>query len=78
MSHYIFTATIFQIEMIYVAKCAEIDVVMEGDTPEEALENLKEAVARYLDDAKALGVLDEATEGVRSQYRFQAVFEVAA
>ena len=33
----------------YVAHCLELGVVSQGDTLDEARENLKEAVALYLD-----------------------------
>lgn len=31
----------------YVAQCLDVDVVSQGDTAKEAVENLKEAVALY-------------------------------
>ncbi|MGH3684582.1 MAG: type II toxin-antitoxin system HicB family antitoxin [Pseudonocardiaceae bacterium] len=35
----------------YVARCVELDVTSEGDTVEEALMMLREAVELYLEDA---------------------------
>ncbi|HEY9206732.1 MAG TPA: hypothetical protein VIO58_12525 [Candidatus Methanoperedens sp.] len=37
----------------------ELEVASAGDTPQEALENLKEAVELYLENAKALGILND-------------------
>jgi predicted RNase H-like HicB family nuclease len=34
----------------YVARCVELDVTSEGDTAEEALMMLREAVELYLED----------------------------
>ncbi len=45
-----FTAVIRKGERFYVALCPEVDVVSQGPSVEEALENLKEAVALYLEE----------------------------
>lgn len=45
-----FTAIIKKGEKQFVALCAEVDVVSQGKTVEEALTNLKEAVALYLEE----------------------------
>jgi predicted RNase H-like HicB family nuclease len=39
-----FTVTIRREENIYVAQCVEMDVVSQGETREESLSNLKEAI----------------------------------
>lgn len=54
MKKFNLTATIWE-EGVYVSKCPELDVASCGDTPEEALSNLKEAVELYLDNAEELG-----------------------
>ena len=46
----------------YVSKCPELEVASCGDTLEEALENLKEAVELYIENAKELGIFDEELE----------------
>lgn len=48
-----FTATLTPEEGGYVARCMELDVTSEGDSVEEALEMLREAVALYLEDEPA-------------------------
>ncbi len=54
-----FTATIKKGEKQYVAICHEVDVVSQGYTIEEALNNLKEAVELYIEEE---GMPQEATE----------------
>ncbi|MBS3083866.1 type II toxin-antitoxin system HicB family antitoxin [Candidatus Pacearchaeota archaeon] len=54
-----FTATIKKGEKQYVALCQEIDVVSQGYTIEEALNNLKEAVELYIEEE---GIPEEAIE----------------
>lgn len=44
------TASVWQEEDMYVAKCLELRVASQGSTREEALANLKEAVELYLED----------------------------
>ncbi len=45
-----YTAVIYKEEDMYVAKCPEIGTVSQGNTIEEALENLKEASELYLEE----------------------------
>ena len=45
-----FTATIKKGEKQYVALCQEVDVVSQGHTVEEAINNLKEAVELYIEE----------------------------
>ena len=45
-----FTAVIRKGEKQFVALCPELDVVSEGYTVEESLENLKEAVGLYIEE----------------------------
>ncbi len=49
-------AIIWAEEGQYVSKCPELGVASVGDNPREALENLKEAVELYLENAEALGI----------------------
>lgn len=45
-----FTAIIKKGEKQFVALCPELDVVSQGYTVEEAIENLKEAVELYIEE----------------------------
>ncbi len=46
----IFTAIIHKEDDLYVADCPEIGTVSQGETIEDALENLKEATELYLSE----------------------------
>ena len=37
----------------YVARCLDVEVTSQGETAEEALENLREALELYFEDAPA-------------------------
>lgn len=52
------TATIWEEDGAYVSKCSELQVASCGGTPENALQNLKEAVELYLENAGELGIID--------------------
>lgn len=45
------TAEVWKEEPLFVAKCKELKVTSQGNTPAEALSNLEEAVELYLEDA---------------------------
>ncbi len=47
---YKYTIIINQEDEWWVAKCAELGVVSQGKTIEEAQKNIKEAVELYIDD----------------------------
>jgi predicted RNase H-like HicB family nuclease len=49
-----FTITIIKEGRWFVARCAELGVVSQGKTIQEAQENLKEAVELYLEDQPKL------------------------
>jgi len=45
-----FTAAVTHEEPWYVARCLEVEVTSQGETVEEALENLREALELYFED----------------------------
>ena len=55
-----FTAVIKKGEKQFVALCPELDVVSQGYTVEESLENLKEAVELYIEE---MGIPEEISSG---------------
>ena len=57
MLTYRLTATIWKEPEGYVAKCSELGVASAGDSPSEALVNLKEATEIYLENAMLIGNL---------------------
>ncbi len=50
MNNQIFSAVIHKEDNIYVADCPEVGTVSQGLTIEEAVQNLKEATALYLEE----------------------------
>jgi predicted RNase H-like HicB family nuclease len=76
MSHYQLTATIWREGDQYVSKCPELGVASAGDTAEEALDALREAVELYLENARELGLLHELQATLTSPRRFSAPLEV--
>jgi len=45
-----FTAAITHEDPWYVARCLDVEVASQGETADEALENLKEALELYFED----------------------------
>lgn len=45
----------------YVARCSDLPVITQGETPEEAMANLEEAIAFHLEgeDMEALGLVPD-------------------
>ena len=62
MAVYQLTATVWQEGAQYVSRCPELGVASCGDTPDEALNELQEAVELYLENAKELGLLCETVD----------------
>lgn len=48
-----FTASVWQEDDWYIAQCLEVDVASQGETQEEALRNLKEALELYFEPPSA-------------------------
>jgi predicted RNase H-like HicB family nuclease len=77
MKNFNVTAIIWQEDDVDVSKCTELEVASVGDTPQEALENLKEAVELYLENAKALGILNDFAASLQSPNKFTSTIGVA-
>ncbi|CAD6494294.1 MAG: hypothetical protein FFODKBPE_00665 [Candidatus Argoarchaeum ethanivorans] len=78
MKKFNLTATIWEEKGVYVSKCPELGVASCGDTPEEALSNLKEAAELYLDNAKELGLIADVETALTSSRKFTSIIEVTA
>jgi len=76
MTHYQLTATIWREGDQYVSKCPELGVASAGDTAEEVLEALREAVELYLENARELGMLEDLEATLTAPRRFSAPLEV--
>ncbi len=77
MKEFNVTAVIWQEDEVYVSKCPELEVTSAGDTPQEALENLKEAVELYIENAKTLGFFEDFTDSIESSNKFTSNIGVA-
>ena len=77
MEKYNLTVTIWKEESAFVSKCPELGVASCGDTPEVALENLKESVDLYIENAKKLGMMDDISAAITSHHKFTSNIEVA-
>lgn len=46
----------------YSVVCTDLDVASQGETVDEAVENIKEAIELYIESAEELGIIDEVFE----------------
>ncbi len=76
MTRYHLTATLWKEGGQYVSRCPELGVASCGDTPDQALEALQEAVELYLENAKELGLLSDLEPTLTAPRRFSSEIEV--
>ena len=62
MVHVSYTSQLFDEEGQIVALCPELNVSSFGDTPEEALASLREAVTLFLEECQQMGTLEMVLE----------------
>jgi len=72
------TVMIWEEEGLYVSKCPEIEVSSCGNSPQEALDNIHEAITLYLDIARALDMMEEIELALRARHKFTSMIEVEA
>lgn len=72
----LFSSVIWREREGYVSKCPELGVASCGSSVNEALKNLQEAVELYLENARALGMLDQIAAEFKYKERFTSVLEV--
>jgi predicted RNase H-like HicB family nuclease len=53
------TAVVWEEDGVFVSKCPEIEVSSVGDTVEEAISNLVEAIESWLSNARELGIIED-------------------
>jgi predicted RNase H-like HicB family nuclease len=75
MTIFEYTAVVWKETEGFVSKCPELGVASCGDTFEEAVSNLKEAVELYLDNAKELGLIEDIEESLTTKEKFTAHLE---
>ncbi len=71
-----YTAIVWKEEKGYVSKCPELGVASCGGTFEEAVNNLKEAVELYIENARELNLMEDIEEGLTTKEKFTASFEL--
>lgn len=76
MKTFEYTAVVWKERKSYVSKCPELGVASCGDTFEEAVNNLKEAVELYIENAKELNILEDVEESLSTKEKFTANFEL--
>ena len=53
-----YTSEIYEEDRQVVALCPELNVSSFGDSPEQALDSLKEAVSAFLEECRGMGTLE--------------------
>jgi len=61
---------------VYVSYYSELEISSCGDSPEEALHNLKEAVKLYLENAKKLGMLKDIEKAAQIPEKFISFLKI--
>jgi len=78
MTSYQCTITIWEEDGVYVSKCVELEVASCGDTPKEALDNIREAIDLYLKNAQEYGMIGDIEASITSHEKFTSVIDVEA
>jgi predicted RNase H-like HicB family nuclease len=76
MTNYHLIVTIWEEDGVYVSKCVELEVASCGDTPKEALENIREAIDIYLKNALEYGMLTDIEPSLKTNEKFTSLIEV--
>ncbi len=75
MQAYGYTAIVWKESEGYVSKCPELGVASCGESFEDAVRSLKEAVELYIENAKELNIIEDLQESLTSKEKFTAHFE---
>jgi predicted RNase H-like HicB family nuclease len=70
-----YTAVVWRETEGYVSKCPELGVASCGDSFDEAIGNLREAVNLYLENALELDLIGEVEESLTAKEKFTAHLE---
>lgn len=70
-----YTAVVWKETEGYVSKCPELGLASCGDSFDEAVANLREAVDLYLENAKELDMIEELEESLTTKEKFTAHLE---
>ncbi len=75
MKTFDYTAVVWKEKEGYVSKCPELGVASCGDSVPEAMNNLKEAVELYLENAEALGIMEDLEASLTTKEKYASHFE---
>ncbi|MBT8508726.1 hypothetical protein AZH53_09945 [Methanomicrobiaceae archaeon CYW5] len=70
------TVSIWEEDGVYVSRCQELEVASCGDSPQEALDNIQEAIELSLENARVLGIIQDLEPSLTSRHKFTSVIEV--
>ena len=70
-----YTAVVWRETEGYVSKCPELGVASCGDSFDEAISNLREAVELFLENAMELDLIGEIEESLTTKEKFTAHLE---
>ena len=70
-----YTAIVWKESEGYVSKCPELGVASCGDTFDEAVRSLRQAVELYLENARELGIIEEVEESLTTKEKFTTHLE---
>lgn len=76
MKTFEYTAVVWKEEKGYISKCVELGVTSCGDTFEQAVSNLKEAVELYIENAIELNLIEDTEESLTTKEKFTANLEI--
>jgi predicted RNase H-like HicB family nuclease len=69
------TVVIWEEEGVYVSRCQELEIASCGDAPQEALDTIREAIELYVENARALDMLEDIEPMLTSPHKFTSVIE---
>ena len=70
-----YVGVVWKEESGYVSKCPELGVASCGATLDEAIDNLKEAVALYIENAKELGLIEDLEASLLTKEKYTTRLE---
>jgi predicted RNase H-like HicB family nuclease len=70
-----YTAVVWREAEGYVSRCPELGVASCGDSFNDAVDGLREAVELYLENAKELDLFADVEESLTTKEKFTAHFE---
>lgn len=70
-----YTAIVWKESEGYVSNCPELGVGSCGETLDKAVQNLREAVELYIDNATELGIVEDIEESLTAKEKYTAHIE---